>query len=243
MLQAPGWCTTAYLPAERVERTRRYACEHAALGAKRALVRRPTGRTRSLLSPVPSLRHAVVWRGVYRNPGSRRCFHAPCVVHLRHTAFARAPVFINMLIKTLRTCARCTEHAAGAVDLDPLVHEGGDLRVRGRGAGKRRFSSLVVWEMMEEAGGLAHLLNVLGEDLHALHRRGAAILDRPLVELSCAAVARGHALAHVIHRPELADGATRQSSHGTRSRRAPGYKARLRGVFLSTSKPNFACVS
>ena len=61
--------------------------------------------------------------------------------------------------------------------------------------------------MMKEAGGIAHLLNVLGVDLHVLHRRGAAQLDRPLVELSCAAPARGHARALGIHVPELADGA------------------------------------
>ena len=60
---------------------------------------------------------------------------------------------------------------------------------------------------MKEAGGLAHRLNVLGEVLHVLHRLSAcAQLDRPLVELSCAAPARGHALSVHVQPPERADG-------------------------------------
>ena len=51
-----------------------------------------------------------------------------------------------------------------------------------------------------------YIYDVLGDDLHVLHRLGAAQLDRPLAELSCAAVARGHALTLEIHHPELADG-------------------------------------
>ena len=46
----------------------------------------------------------------------------------------------------------------------------------------------------------------MSESLHILHRHGAAQLDRPLVVLSCAAPARGHALSVAVHVPELADG-------------------------------------
>ena len=49
-------------------------------------------------------------------------------------------------------------------------------------------------------------LNAPGEDLHVLHRVGTAQLDRPLVMLSCAAPARGHALSVAVHHPERADG-------------------------------------
>ena len=49
--------------------------------------------------------------------------------------------------------------AGGAVDLDPLVQEGGALCVRGRDGGKGYECRLAVWEMMKEAGGLAHILN------------------------------------------------------------------------------------
>ena len=52
-----------------------------------------------------------------------------------------------------------------------------------------------------------YLSNVAGKDLHVLHRHGVAQLDRPLVVLSCAAPARGHALSLVVHRTERADGA------------------------------------
>ena len=54
--------------------------------------------------------------------------------------------------------------------------------------------------------GSCYLLNGLGEGLHFLRRLGAAQLDRPLVVLSCAAPARGHALSVVVHPTELADG-------------------------------------
>jgi len=49
-------------------------------------------------------------------------------------------------------------------------------------------------------------LNVPGEELHVLHRVGITQLDRPLVVLSCAAPARGHAFSVAVHPPELADG-------------------------------------
>ena len=52
-----------------------------------------------------------------------------------------------------------------------------------------------------------YLLNGLGEVLHVLHRVGVAQPDRPLVVLSCAAKARGHAQSVEVHRTELADGA------------------------------------
>ena len=53
----------------------------------------------------------------------------------------------------------------------------------------------------------SYMCDVLGEALHVLHRhRGVSQLDRPLVVLSCAAVARGHAVTVEIHHPELADG-------------------------------------
>ena len=45
-----------------------------------------------------------------------------------------------------------------------------------------------------------------GEALHVRHGTVVAQLDSPLVELSCAAPARGHALTLEIHHPELADG-------------------------------------
>ena len=67
-------------------------------------------------------------------------------------------------------------------------------------------SRYAVWEMMKEAGGVAHLLNAPGESLHVVHRLGVAQLDRSLVELSCTAPARGHALPVIVHHPELADG-------------------------------------
>ena len=51
-----------------------------------------------------------------------------------------------------------------------------------------------------------YLLNDLGDLLHALHRPGAAQLDRPLVVLSCAAAARGHASSGDVHFPKHADG-------------------------------------
>ena len=57
-------------------------------------------------------------------------------------------------------------------------------------------------------------LNVPSEDLHVLHRHGAAQLDRPRVVLSCAAPARGHALSVAVHRPELDDGAGTILSRG-----------------------------
>ena len=53
---------------------------------------------------------------------------------------------------------------------------------------------------------LSNLLDVLVELLHALHRLGVAQLDRPLVELSCAAPARDDAVTCVVHIPELVDG-------------------------------------
>ena len=49
-------------------------------------------------------------------------------------------------------------------------------------------------------------LNVLGDDLLGFHRLRIAQLDRPLVELPCAAPARGHTLSVGVHRPELAEG-------------------------------------
>ena len=51
-----------------------------------------------------------------------------------------------------------------------------------------------------------YILNGLGEALHVLHRHGVAEPDRPLVVLSCAAPARGHALSLEVHHTELADG-------------------------------------
>ena len=62
--------------------------------------------------------------------------------------------------------------------------------------------------MTKEAGGIhvAHVLNAPGEVLHVDHRLGVAQLDRPLVELSCAAEARGHALSARVQRPEHAGG-------------------------------------
>ena len=57
-----------------------------------------------------------------------------------------------------------------------------------------------------DASPARYRLNARGEVLHALHRSGVAQLDRPLVVLSCAAKARGHALSAAVHRTELADG-------------------------------------
>ena len=54
--------------------------------------------------------------------------------------------------------------------------------------------------------GSCYLLNVPGEGPHVLHRQGVAQPDRPLVVLSCAAKARGHAQSVSVHRTELADG-------------------------------------
>jgi hypothetical protein len=52
-----------------------------------------------------------------------------------------------------------------------------------------------------------YILNGLGESLHILHRLGVAQLDRPLVVLSCATPAQGHALSLLVHHTELVDGA------------------------------------
>ena len=54
--------------------------------------------------------------------------------------------------------------------------------------------------------GACYLLSGLGDVPNAFRRLGAAQLDRPLVVLSCAAPARGHALSVGVHHTELADG-------------------------------------
>ena len=51
-----------------------------------------------------------------------------------------------------------------------------------------------------------YICDALGEGLYVLHRLGLPQLDRSLVELSCAAPARGHAFAVEVHSSELADG-------------------------------------
>mmetsp|Transcript_34316 Transcript_34316/g.79329 ORF Transcript_34316/g.79329 Transcript_34316/m.79329 type:complete len:421 (+) Transcript_34316:3-1265(+) len=95
--------------------------------------------------------------------------------------------------------------AARAVDLHPLVHEGGNLHVRDRGEGE--CGSMMSRTSDDGAEHLVasldrYLLNGLVEVLHVLHRPGVAQLDRPLPVLSCAAPARGHALSVEVHHTE-----------------------------------------
>ena len=51
-----------------------------------------------------------------------------------------------------------------------------------------------------------YILNAFSENLHVLHRVGAAQLDRPPVVLSCAAKARGHAVSFDAHPAEHVEG-------------------------------------
>ena len=62
--------------------------------------------------------------------------------------------------------------------------------------------------------GSCYHLNGLGEFLHILHRLGVAQLDRPLVVLSCAAKARGHAGSVAVHHTERVDGVRMILSRG-----------------------------
>ena len=73
-----------------------------------------------------------------------------------------------------------------------------------------RWSWSGVWSL----SATRYICDASGEGLHVLHRHRVAQLDRPLVELSCAAPARGHALTLVIHRPELANGVGKLWSRG-----------------------------
>ena len=69
-----------------------------------------------------------------------------------------------------------------------------------------------------EGGAVASVdryrLNFPGEALHVPHCLRTAQSDRPLVVVSCAAQARGHALSGVVHPTELTDGGGKILSRG-----------------------------